>query len=381
LLTFLFTLQAKYQADEKAKRATGSSTPPLDEVTSARLSQLNQLESMYEDSKSVNATLRSQIEALQSKLEKARADLQALTQENAEITNRLSSYESASSPTLQSLQDTLNAETTAKETAQSALGKAQKEIEDHLKKIEDLEQQLFELGGEIAGGRHVPPNVRVMQMPDNPADKYFEARSSVMDAVRKQNEGLMKRIEELEQRLKQSGGSVGSSTDAAAGDGGTDDSEYLIPRSSLDAYITQNEDLKLRLELSEKRYKRLMDIFTAKTDEFKACLSTVLGVKIAWNTDGDIRVTSMFDLGTQLLFKPVNKGKWKPGEMKPYVLSGVSENTGIQGLDQMINYWVREQNCVPALVASVTLECYEKMKREGRERGELEMFITADPIH
>ncbi|KAF5363163.1 hypothetical protein D9758_008348 [Tetrapyrgos nigripes] len=381
-LAFVNQVLAQYQADEKAKRTTASSSAPvLDEVTSARLSRLNELEAMYAESKTANSNLRSQLDTLQSKLDKAVAELQRLTQENAHLTKRLSPYESSSSPTLQSLQESLTTETNAKESAQSALAAAEKQVEDHLKKIEDLEQQLFELGGEIAGGRHVPPNVRVLQMADNPADQYFGSIKSVMDALKKQNEGLMKRVEELEQRVKQSGGTVISDTASASAEGAAENAEALVPRSSLDAYITQNEDLTARLERSEKGRQRLLEIFRGKTAEFNACLSVVLGLKTAWSQDGTLRVTSMFDLGTQLIFKPVDRGTWKPGQAKPYVLSAVSENSGLQGLPEMINYWVREQNCVPALVASVTLECYEKMKREGRERGELEMFVTADPAH
>jgi mitotic spindle assembly checkpoint protein MAD1 len=38
---------------------------------------------------------------------------------------------------------------------------------------------------------------------------------------------------------------------------------------------------------------------------------------------------------------------------------------GPQELPQLMRYWVEEEQCIPGFLASVTLECWEKVKREG----------------
>ncbi|KAF5348128.1 hypothetical protein D9756_010745 [Leucocoprinus leucothites] len=79
-----------------------------------------------------------------------------------------------------------------------------KELEDlksenaaHLVRIDELEQQLFDLSGEIAGGRHVPPNTRVLQLADNPEQRWFDLRQQTMDQLKAENDALLKRLKGL----------------------------------------------------------------------------------------------------------------------------------------------------------------------------------------
>ena len=39
---------------------------------------------------------------------------------------------------------------------------------------------------------------------------------------------------------------------------------------------------------------------------------------------------------------------------------------GPQDLPQLMDYWVAQEMCIPGFLAAVTLECYEKAKREKR---------------
>lgn len=38
---------------------------------------------------------------------------------------------------------------------------------------------------------------------------------------------------------------------------------------------------------------------------------------------------------------------------------------GPDDLPQLMRYWVEEEQCIPGFMASVTLECYEKMKHQA----------------
>lgn len=43
-----------------------------------------------------------------------------------------------------------------------------------------------------------------------------------------------------------------------------------------------------------------------------------------------------------------------------------AESGGPENLDDMMTYWIGREECIPGFLASVTLECYDKAKREGR---------------
>jgi len=359
----------------------------LDDLTTARLDQLNQLESLYAQTKSSNSILRSEIQSLQTKLSTAHASVSSLTETNSSLQSQLSTLESS----------VASREEAVRNESKAALARSEAELEKHVKRIDDLEQELFELSGEVAAGRHVPPGKRILEMKENPEREWFDSRRQVVETLKKENEGLVKRLGVLEKQVQVLTASGG---DAAVAVGDEEEADPLIPRSSLDTILLEKADLAERLEVAEKRIARLQKVFAAKTDEFKACLASILGVKLAFYHSGHIRVTSVFDLDTQLMFAPPEedgKGKKKKalldekdleGGMREMKLVSVGEGTvGGKGkeakereedLKNMIDYWVKREQCMPGLMASVTLEAIEKMKREGRTMGDWGMKITAD---
>jgi mitotic spindle assembly checkpoint protein MAD1 len=34
-------------------------------------------------------------------------------------------------------------------------------------------------------------------------------------------------------------------------------------------------------------------------------------------------------------------------------------------MEQLLRFWIQEEQCIPGFLASVTVECYDKAKREG----------------
>ncbi len=127
----------------------------------------------------------------------------------------------------------------------SALGEAEVETEKHLEKIEELEQTLFDLRGEIGGGRHVPPGVRILSLRDNPAQQWADLSQAAMDRLKTENEALLKRLKDLE--------SNGVVSDAGS-------SEELVPRESWEAVNREKEELQETLKQKEKRLLRLQQV-------------------------------------------------------------------------------------------------------------------------
>jgi mitotic spindle assembly checkpoint protein MAD1 len=134
---------------------------------------------------------------------------------------------------------------------------------------------------------------------------------------------------------------------------------------------TQLED-ELRQE--EKRMLRLRLVFAAETDEFRETLLAILGVKVAFYDNAQVRVTSQNDFCAAFAFQPAPRDAAKDG-------SGNGGNSGAariqlvaqgkgrpQELPQLMRNWVEIEQSIPCFLASVTLECYDKWKRE-REMG------------
>ncbi|KAH6894846.1 hypothetical protein BKA70DRAFT_1439329 [Coprinopsis sp. MPI-PUGE-AT-0042] len=68
-------------------------------------------------------------------------------------------------------------------------------------KINELKQAVFDLSGEIARGRHVPPKTHIFCMAENPDQACVGLRQAAMDRIKGENEALIKRLKELEENM------------------------------------------------------------------------------------------------------------------------------------------------------------------------------------
>ncbi|KAI0740089.1 MAD-domain-containing protein [Earliella scabrosa] len=236
-------------------------------------------------------------------------------------------------------------ERAAKEEAVKALQQAEKETGKHLEQIEELEQTLFELRGEIGAGRHLPPGTRVLCLKDNPAQQWEDLSKAAMDRLKSENEALLKRLKDLEES-------------GVRGPGQDPNMEELVPRASWEAVHEEKVKLEDELKQKEKRLLRLQQVFTAKSAEFREAIASILGVKLAFYPNGQVRVTSQFDLNAAFVFQPNGQGE----NMKMQLIA--QGEGGPEELPQMMRYWVEQEQCIPGFLASVTLDCYERNKME-----------------
>jgi mitotic spindle assembly checkpoint protein MAD1 len=124
---------------------------------------------------------------------------------------------------------------------------------------------------------------------------------------------------------------------------------------------------------------RLRQVFAAKTAEFCEALSAILGVKVAFYDNGQARVTSQYDLGAAFVFQPaprdaakdgVGGGGGGGGSSGAARMQLVAQGEGgPQELPQLMRNWVEIEQSIPCFLASVTLECYDKWKREREMSG------------
>ncbi|KAH9010496.1 mitotic checkpoint protein-domain-containing protein [Lactarius deliciosus] len=128
------------------------------------------------------------------------------------------------------------------------------------------------------------------------------------------------------------------------------------------AFCEEKAQLEAELKQRDKRILCLRQVFAGKTSEFREALSAILGVKLAFYDNGQVRVTSQYDLGAAFIFQPAPKDGSGGGARMQLVA---------QELLQLMRNWVEIEQSIPCFLASVTLECYDKWKREqqnGRKR-------------
>ncbi|KAH7886792.1 spindle assembly checkpoint component Mad1 [Phlebopus sp. FC_14] len=318
-VSFLQALVASFAAEEGAR-----DTPVSEKALAQRVHQLEQSLTEY---KVVNAQLQSTLDTLDA-----------------------DDGTGGAGRSRKELREDLAQHKTAAQEATKALEEARIAIKVHEDKVEELEQTLFELRGKIGAGNHVPPGTRVLCLRDNPAQQWSDLRQSVMDRLKSENDALIKRLRDLE--------GSGAVADAKASEG-----VELVPRESWEVLRKEKEELEEVLKQKEKRLLRLQQVFTAKSAEFREAITSILGLKLAFYPNGQVRVTSIYDLSASFVFQPPSKTN-SDGDGARMQLIAQGEG-GPQDLPQLMNYWVEEEQCIPGFLASVTLECYDKAKREG----------------
>ncbi|KAH8991735.1 hypothetical protein EDB86DRAFT_3181278 [Lactarius hatsudake] len=149
----------------------------------------------------------------------------------------------------------------------------------------------------------------------------------------------------------------------------SDNTVLLQHLSALDQHTPTNSDanveeqlLDAELKQRNKRTLRLRQVFKGKMAEFCEALSAILGVKLTFYNNGQVCITSQYDLGAAFIFQPALKDASGGGGARMQLIA--QGEGGPQELLQPMWNWVEVKQSIPCFLASVTLRCYDKWKRE-----------------
>ncbi|KAH7876036.1 mitotic checkpoint protein-domain-containing protein [Lentinula edodes] len=305
------------------------------------VAEVKHYQALFNDAKRLNADLRSEIETSLNKL-RQHSEQDIETEKKNEERDQL-------------LQDQL-------EKMRTELQSEKVKREELEKSLDIVEQELFDLRGEVAGGRHIPPNTRVLEMKDNPHAEWEMSHTAVLERLKGENQALLKRLIDIEAVLKEAGAAQASQASETKSDVSV---STLVPRESLDIAVKDKEDLEDVLKQKEKRLLRLQQVFKAKSAEFREAIESIMGVKLAFYPNGQVRVTSLFDLNASFVFGPDKTVKvssqTEPNGMNMQLVA--TGEGGPQDLPDLMRYWIETEACIPGFLASITLECYESSKR------------------
>lgn len=180
---------------------------------------------------------------------------------------------------------------------------------------------------------------RVLELKSNPTADTEALKLSTIRTLREANAELLARLECSNPSLNS------------------------VPLATLTAAQHELAELTHTVAEREKRIKRLKQIWTAKSLEFREAVASILGWKLDFMPNGRVRVTSMFYPGDEQTGENTIVFDGENGTMK---VSGGEQSAFANEIRDTITFWVEERKEIPCFLAAMTLEFWEKSTRAAR---------------
>lgn len=183
--------------------------------------------------------------------------------------------------------------------------------------------------------------VRILALRSNPTSEHAAVKTATLDALRKENEELLSqmRAPSASQQFP------------------------TIPASTLDAAERRIQEAKSETASAQKSAKRLKEVWTSKSLEFKEAIFSTLGWTVTFIPNGKMRVESVYcpsktdEHENSIVFD---------GERGTMKVGGGPRSEFAGRIADQIGFWVRERGCIPGFLAALTLEFYEEHTKGGR---------------
>lgn len=155
-----------------------------------------------------------------------------------------------------------------------------------------------------------------------------------------------------------------------------------VPVSTVESLKLDIQDMERSVADKEKRMRRLKEIWTAKSSEFREAVASLLGYKLDFLPNGRVRVTSMFHLSPayrhgdpDAAADSSGPGSMGNGGENSIIFDGENGTMKISGgpnslfameIKPLIKFWVEEKKDIPCFLAAMTLDFYDKTTRAAR---------------
>jgi len=198
---------------------------------------------------------------------------------------------------------------------------------------------------------------RILELRDNPTAEAEKIKMSTLTTLRAENRDLLAQLRSEHTGVK------------------------VVPISTLESLKLEMHDMEVIVADKEKRMRRLKEIWTAKSSEFREAVASLLGYKLDFLPNGRVRVTSMFHLssayrhGDSGASDSRGAGSMGDGGENSIVFDGENGTMKISGgpnslfaleIKHLIKFWVEERKDIPCFLAAMTLDFYDKTTRAAR---------------
>lgn len=183
--------------------------------------------------------------------------------------------------------------------------------------------------------------VRILALRSNPTSEHAAVKTATLDALRKENEELLAQMRSPSTARK----------------------FPTIPASTLDAAERRVKEAKAETASAQKSAKRLKEVWTSKSLEFKEAIFSTLGWTVTFIPNGKMRVESVYcpsktdEHENSIVFD---------GERGTMKVGGGPRSEFAGRIADQIGFWVRERGCIPGFLAALTLEFYEEHTKGGK---------------
>ncbi|KLJ07542.1 mitotic spindle assembly checkpoint protein MAD1 [Blastomyces silverae] len=233
---------------------------------------------------------------------------------------------------------------------QDNLSKAEQSIELLTRELEATKSHLSILQAQS--------RTRILELRSNPTAEAEKVKLSTLAVLRAENRDLLAQLRNERSNVK------------------------VVPLSTLESKEMELREMEKAVAEKEKRMRRLKEIWTAKSSEFREAVASVLGYKLDFLPNGRVRVTSMFHLSPAYRHGDRDAspdargpGSMGDGEENSIIFDGENGTMKISGgpnslfameIRSLIKFWVEERKDIPCFLAAMTLDFYDKTTRAAR---------------
>ncbi|RAH44781.1 coiled-coil domain-containing protein MAD1 [Aspergillus brunneoviolaceus CBS 621.78] len=323
---------------------------------------MNAEQSQFDQQKS------EQIATLEKLVDEYRAEL-------AKVHEELSQHESAATQQQQQQDEPRGvkrplspAESDAESERLSILSRKNRSLQDTLTKSEQattLLRKELEAAKSQLRSLKAKSRTRILELRDNPTAEAENLKMSTLRILKAENRDLLAQLR---------------------GGGNNNNAEIkVVPVSTLESMKLDIQDMERAVADKEKRMRRLKEIWTAKSSEFREAVASLLGFKLDFLPNGRVRVTSMFHLSAAYRHGDRDSGgsssdaqgpgSMGNGEENSIIFDGENGTMKISGgpnslfameIRPLVKFWVEERKDIPCFLAAMTLDFYDKTTRAAR---------------
>lgn len=223
-----------------------------------------------------------------------------------------------------------------------------------------MQIRIDQLEEALGRGEFNADKVRVLEFANNPARKEFEARSAVLAALRRENSELLSKLSDQGEGIVQ------------------------VPQQVVLNIQQENRDLQQAVADKDKRMLRLkevgrlaqnqhftngLQIWTAKSMEFREAVYSLLGYRIDFLENGRVRLTSVFADEDDHSFV-FTSDENDAGTLQ---LTGAGNKEFMDSVRNLMDYWVHDRGNIVLFLAAFQLEAAERQETQERHENTMEM--------
>ena len=313
------------------------------DIQADELQRCKDLLASFEEEASQGASYDQSHKLQVSRLEERVSGLQS---ECASLQDQLHTAQQAASATMSSI--------TPPSHDHDALLQSKQALANLEAQYKELEIQAHQLGLEneslwlrVGRGEFDQSKERCLVLTDNPVSRDYAIRSSMLEALKKENKGLLEQVESLHKQLAEAGQAPVASSS----------SDALVPLQTVENLQAELSHLQETIQLKDKGMLRLKQVFTAKANEFREAVQSLFGYKVRFLENGKVKLTSAYARGARVTTLVFRSEEGNVGEMK---LQGEA-NEGMANVAHLRDYWLSDgiRHSVPCFLAALNVELYE----------------------